>query len=93
MLLKALAKDRERRYGSAAELAEDLQRYLDNQPVLAQAPSWSYRTSKFVRRHRWPVAAAAIAGSALIAAALISSFGLIKARQAEQLPARTAVRN
>ena len=84
VLLKALAKDRERRYGSAAELAEDLQRYLDNQPVLAQAPSWSYRTGKFVRRHRWPVAAAAIAGSALIAAALISSFGLIKARQAEQ---------
>ena len=84
VLLKALAKDRERRYGSAAELADDLKRYLDDQPVLAQAPSWSYRTGKFVRRHRWPVAAAAIAGSALIAAALISSFGLIKARQAEQ---------
>jgi serine/threonine protein kinase len=52
---KALEKVRERRYPSVAELAADIQRYLEHLPVLASPPSHLYRTRKFVRRHRTAV--------------------------------------
>ena len=57
--LKALEKDRSRRYGSAAELAADLERHLAHEPVLASPPSTAYHVGKFVRRHRVGVAASA----------------------------------
>ena len=50
--MKALEKTRERRYRSVAELAADIERYKEDRPVLASPPSRSYRTSKFLRRHR-----------------------------------------
>ena len=65
---KATARDREERYGSAADLASDLERHLSDQPVVAAPPSLRVRATKFVRRHRlvsspersspwrWPVA-------------------------------------
>jgi serine/threonine protein kinase len=52
---KALEKVRERRYGSAAELAADIERYLEQRPVLASPPSRLNRARKFVRRHRGAV--------------------------------------
>jgi non-specific serine/threonine protein kinase/serine/threonine-protein kinase len=54
--MKALEKDRTRRYGSASDLAADLRRHLEDLPVLASPPSTAYRTAKFVRRHRGGVA-------------------------------------
>jgi serine/threonine protein kinase len=57
--IKALEKDRSRRYGSASDLAGDLQRYLLDQPVSAGPPSASYRAHKFIRRHRFGVGVAA----------------------------------
>ncbi len=68
VVLKALAKDRKQRYASAAALADDLQRVLDHQPVMAAPPSLRYRMSKFIRRHRLPVALAAAASLGLVAA-------------------------
>lgn len=59
--LKALEKDRNRRYGSPSELAEDIGRYLRNEPVSAHAPSAGYRAGKYMRRHRVGVAVAAAA--------------------------------
>jgi serine/threonine protein kinase len=56
VILKALDKDRERRYQTANALALDLERYLADEPVLAGPPSPAYRARKFVRRHRWAVA-------------------------------------
>jgi non-specific serine/threonine protein kinase/serine/threonine-protein kinase len=56
--MKALEKDRRRRYGSVSDLAADLRRHLDDVPVLASPPSVKYRVGKFVRRHRSAVAAA-----------------------------------
>ena len=58
IVLKALAKEPERRYRSAIELAEDIRRYLLGRPVRARPDSWAYRTSKLVRRHKTTVAAA-----------------------------------
>jgi serine/threonine-protein kinase len=57
--LRALAKEPSRRYGSALQLAEDLGRYLAGQPVTARPDTLAYRASKFVRRHRIGVSAAA----------------------------------
>jgi non-specific serine/threonine protein kinase/serine/threonine-protein kinase len=65
--MKALEKDRTRRYGSASDLAADLQRHLDHLPVLASPPSTIYRVAKFVRRHRVGVATTATLGVLLIA--------------------------
>ena len=66
--LRALEKDRTRRYGSASDLAADLQRHLHNIPVLASPPSAIYRLGKFVKRHRVGVALAALVVAVLVAA-------------------------
>jgi tetratricopeptide (TPR) repeat protein len=50
--LKAMEKDRTRRYGSAGELASDIQRHLNHEPVVASPPNMVYRLKKFVRRNR-----------------------------------------
>src|SRR5690606_16880546 len=65
--LKALAKAPERRYGSALQLADDIARHLDGLPVTARPDSIAYRAAKFIRRHRTPVAAGALASLALVA--------------------------
>jgi serine/threonine protein kinase len=70
IVLRALEKDRTRRYGAASELADDVQRYLDDETVVATPPSAGYRLRKFFRRNKATIAVA----SALIAALL---FGLI----------------
>ncbi len=64
---KCLEKQPARRYASAAQLAEDVQRYLEGKPVRAQKDSFAYRASKFVRRNTAGVAAAAVVLLTLIA--------------------------
>jgi tetratricopeptide (TPR) repeat protein len=59
--LKALDKDRSRRYESPAALASDVNRYLNYEPVLARPAGLGYRLSKYVRRHRAGVTTAAVA--------------------------------
>ena len=83
ILGKALAKDRSRRYGSAAELAEDVRRYLSDQPVLAAPPSRAYMLRKFVRRHRVATLFASLAAMGIVGALLGTSFGILQARAAE----------
>jgi len=56
--LKALEKDRARRYGSPSELGADVGRYLRNEPVVARPVSTAYRTKKYIQRHKFGVAAA-----------------------------------
>jgi serine/threonine protein kinase/Tfp pilus assembly protein PilF len=65
--LKALDKDRSRRYDSPKDLAEDIERYMTDQPVLARPPSAAYRAKKFVRRNTVGVVAAAAGVLVLIA--------------------------
>ncbi|MEZ6038122.1 MAG: serine/threonine-protein kinase [Planctomycetota bacterium] len=84
--LKALAKEREQRYPSALALAEDLERWLLHEPVLAAPPGRGYRLRKFVRRHRVAVGAAAAVVVALVAGLTVSlraTFAAERARAQE----------
>ncbi len=65
--LKALEKDRTRRYATAQELAADLERYRKLEPVLATPPSFGYRAKKFVRKYRVQCAAAVVVMGAIVA--------------------------
>jgi non-specific serine/threonine protein kinase/serine/threonine-protein kinase len=84
IVMKAIEKDRARRYVSAHELAEDLRRHLANQPVLACPPSRTYRVKKLVRRHRAIVAGACVAGLALVSGAGIAAHQAVRAVRAER---------
>jgi tetratricopeptide (TPR) repeat protein len=57
IVIMAMRKEPERRYGSAQQMAGDIQRYLEGKPVIARRDTMTYRTAKFVRRHWLPVAA------------------------------------
>jgi non-specific serine/threonine protein kinase/serine/threonine-protein kinase len=69
--LKALEKERARRYATPSELADDIGRFLRNEPVVAQRSSTGYRARKYVRRHRLGVSVA-IAGLLLMAALVVA---------------------
>src|SRR5580704_18347768 len=77
--IKALEKDRTQRYGSPSDLAADIQRHLQDQPVLAGPPSTSYRARKFIRRHRFGV------GVAAAAVVLLIGFAASMALQARRI--------
>ncbi len=79
--LKALEKDRSRRYGSPSDLAADIQRYLRNEPVLAVAPSIAYRARKFVRRYRGALLTAFGFAVVLMVAAVVSVRQSIRANR------------
>jgi eukaryotic-like serine/threonine-protein kinase len=74
--MKALEKDRARRYGTPSELAADIGRYLNNEPVVARPASTGYRLHKYVRRHRMGV---------VVAAGLVLLLAGFAAMQAVQL--------
>ena len=73
IVMRALEKDRNRRYASPAELAQDIQRHLDDQPVQAGPPTAGYRMGKFVRRHRAGVVMSTGAVLALAAFAVLAT--------------------
>jgi tetratricopeptide (TPR) repeat protein len=79
--LKALDKDRSRRYASASDFAADIGRYLTNQPVLAVAPSVAYRARKFARRYRVGLITASAFAVVLIVATAVSIVQSIRARR------------
>jgi tetratricopeptide (TPR) repeat protein len=79
--LKALEKDRSRRYASASDFAADIGRYLTNQPVLAVAPSFAYRARKFARRYRVGLITASAFALVLIVATAVSIVQSIRARR------------
>jgi serine/threonine protein kinase len=83
VVLRALEKDRKRRYGSPSELAADLGRYLCNEPVSAHAPSAAYRGRKYIRRHRLAVAIAT-AAVLLLATSVITEGVLLRSRTREK---------
>ncbi|RYD32322.1 MAG: serine/threonine protein kinase [Verrucomicrobiaceae bacterium] len=84
IVMKALEKDRTRRYETANGLAQDLRRHLAGEPVSAAPPGAAYRLRKFVRRHRAALLAALLFSGALIAGAVVSVHQAMRARTAEK---------
>src|SRR5262245_20372322 len=83
IVMKAIEKDRTRRYASASDLAADIHRHLNDEPVMAGPPSQSYRMKKFIRRHKVAVAAASAVAIALVLGIVGTTVGLVRATQAE----------
>ena len=84
IVMKAIEKDRQRRYETAAGLEKDLGRYLRNEPVTAAAPTLPYRISKFVRRHRTGLAMGAALLVLLVAGTVVSTIEAVRATRAER---------
>ncbi len=85
IVLKALEKDRERRYPSPAALADDLGRFLRHEPVEASPPSTWYRFRKLVRRHRGVSIAVGFTALALVLGIIGTGIGLVRAENALQI--------
>jgi serine/threonine protein kinase len=84
IVMKALEKDRTRRYETANGLARDVQRYLDNEPITARPPSRLYRIQKLVRRNKLAVAAASAVAAALVIGLGVSTWMFIKEKAARE---------
>ena len=85
IVMKALEKDRTRRYESASGLARDIERHLADEPVEASPPSVGYRFRKFVRRNRAVMTTIAIVTAALVLGTAVSLWQAIRATYAEGL--------
>jgi len=84
IVMKALEKDRTRRYETANSLAADLTRYLNDEPVVARPPSSVYRLQKAIRRNKLAVGAATAVVAALVAGMAISTWKTVQARKAQR---------
>jgi len=82
IIMKALKKDPSERYSSAEQLAGDLNRYLENRPVLAQTDSIGYQVRKFITRNKWSVAVSAVI------AVLFITFTVVTLLQSKAIQAR-----
>ncbi|MBM0106880.1 serine/threonine protein kinase [Steroidobacter sp. S1-65] len=83
IVLRCLEKEPGRRYASATELAQDLERHLRNEPVLARPHTAVYALAKFARRHRAVVGMFAVFVLFLVGATAVSAWLAVRARQAE----------
>ncbi|MBL8819104.1 MAG: protein kinase [Planctomyces sp.] len=82
--MKAIEKDRTRRYETPNALAADLQRYLDDEPVIACPPSAAYRFRKVVRKHRAWISIGAALSLAILAGSVIAGWQANRATRAER---------
>lgn len=93
IVMKALAKEKDHRYDSASDLAKDIERFLNQEPVLAGPPSTGYRLRKFVTRNKVQVLAGTLVLLALLLGIAGTTYGLLRAeqrrRQAERARDRT----
>lgn len=90
VVMKAMAKDRTRRYETVNALAMDCMRYLRHEPVLARPPSTRYVIGRFVRRNRIAVVAGAIALLAVLIGATLATVGMVRAVNAERVASQEA---
>ncbi len=84
IIMKALEKDRTRRYETVNGLIQDIYRHLNDEPVMARAPTPAYRASKFVKRHRVWVTAAALAVISLGVGIVVATYQRQQAVQARE---------
>jgi serine/threonine protein kinase len=90
IVAKAMSKDRELRYATAAALADDLRRYLHNEPILARRPTATYQLAKFAHRHRTLVVAATAVVLAIAAGLVISITLFLREQEARSIAAKEA---
>jgi len=90
IVLMTLRKEPERRYGSVAQLVEDIERYLDGRPVKARPNTFTYRTGKLVRRHRVAVATAAAALALIVTLVVFYTVRLTRERDRARVAAAEA---
>ena len=90
IVMKCLEKDRGRRYETVNSLADDIERHLKLEPVVAAAPGALYRAGKFVRRHRFGVAMAATLTLALTAGLVAALLGFAQAKREREHAERLA---
>ncbi|HWY85351.1 MAG TPA: serine/threonine-protein kinase [Gemmataceae bacterium] len=83
IVMRALDKDRNRRYGTAANLAEDVERYLRREAILARPPSARYKLGKFIQRNRVAVLATAAVAAALLVGTLVATWQAVEATRAQ----------
>jgi WD40 repeat protein len=88
IVMKCLEKDRARRYETANGLARDIERYLNQELVVARPPSAAYRVQKFIKRNRVATLSAGAISLALIVGTVVSSWEAVKARRAEREQSR-----
>jgi tetratricopeptide (TPR) repeat protein len=81
--MRALEKDRSRRYATANELAADIERYLNHEPVNAGPPTAAYRLRKFGRKYRTALATAGVFTGLLVLATVVSTWQAVRATRAE----------
>ena len=91
IMLKALEKDRNRRYATAGDFAADVERFLRYEAVVARPPSAAYRLATFVRRNRGPVTAATIAVATLLAGSAVATWQAVVAYQAKRIAESAAI--
>ena len=84
IVAKALEKDKERRYATAADLAADIRRYLNDEPIVARPASTVYQLQKFGRRHKALVTGVAAVFLVLVAGVIASAWQAARATRAEQ---------
>lgn len=88
IVFKSLRLEPERRYSSVGQFSEDIRRYLEGLPVMARKDTVAYRTSKFVRRHKIGLAAAATVALLLIGATIVASWEAHRANEQRLLSER-----
>ena len=81
IVLRAMCKEPQRRYESAAQFSEDIRRYLEGLPVIARKDTWSYRSTKFIRRNQIAVGAAGLVSIALLGGVVATTWEARATRQ------------
>src|SRR5262249_8267008 len=84
IVMKCLEKDQNRRYETATALADDLKRYLNDEPVMACPPSTPYRLGKFARRNKTALVAALIVIAALLSGTTVATWQAVRATRAKE---------
>lgn len=82
VIMKALASEPSQRYETAAAFADDLEAVLASRPIKARAPTWTYRSGRFIRRNRALSVAVAVIFLSLVAATIVSALSAQRAQQA-----------
>lgn len=84
IVIKALEKEKERRYSSAADLADDIRRFLRDEPIAARPPSAAYQVRKYARRHKAIVAGVLACLAVLVAGVAATAWQAVRATRAER---------